>query len=163
MVTVTSPAIPKTLIYLRGLTTNTMGYVVPPFYVELFLVTTIWRVLSLALCWRGIAANITDTRGRPARCGSWAWTDIKKTAYKEESDEKWGSNTSLQKTAPEVAQLVLFSTNLLGWSNEVGYGRQWMERKWWRLKVHTEFWPGNLKWSLCALYAGQKYQTVGIC
>jgi len=50
MVTVTSPAIPKTLIYLRGLTTNTMGYVVPPFYVELFLVTTIWRVLSLALC-----------------------------------------------------------------------------------------------------------------
>jgi len=30
-------------------------------------------------------AAIIDTRGRKARCGSWAWTDIKKAAYKEES------------------------------------------------------------------------------
>ena len=50
LVTVTSPATPKTFIYLRGLTTNTMGYVVPPFHVQLFPVTTTWRVLSLALC-----------------------------------------------------------------------------------------------------------------
>jgi hypothetical protein len=58
-------------------------------------------VVGAVLMWN-VVANITDTRGRPARCGSWAWTGIEKTAYKEESHEKRGSNTSLQKTARET-------------------------------------------------------------
>jgi hypothetical protein len=44
-------------------------------------------VVGAVLMWNA-AANITDTCGRPARWGSWAWTEIKKTAYKEESHEK---------------------------------------------------------------------------